>query len=256
MTQTLGEELRLQREAKGLALAEIAEATRISTRFLKAIEADKYDILPGGIFTRSFVRAYAKYVGVDEAAAMHKFEMQTGSESVAPDPVLPDVDDGFVYREPASGLLVSATAALIAAVLVGSAGWAAWHYLSDGRSSQTAVLQPAVADDTSSEPAPAASPTAVEPGSPAERLRVTLSASDRCWVRYTVDDGQPTQTLLNVGDQRDINANEVIDLSVGNTQAVSMRINDRAARFPTEGTHGVVLKKLTITPESAATLVD
>lgn len=70
---TLGEELRHKREQRDITLAEIAEATRIGTRFLKAIETDNFSILPGGIFTRSFIRAYAKHVGMneDEAIALY-----------------------------------------------------------------------------------------------------------------------------------------------------------------------------------------
>lgn len=67
---TLGEELRHRREQRGISLAEISEATRIGTRFLKAIETDNFSILPGGIFTRSFIRAYAKHVGLNEDEAV------------------------------------------------------------------------------------------------------------------------------------------------------------------------------------------
>lgn len=67
---TLGEELRHKREQRGISLAEISEATRIGTRFLKAIETDNFSILPGGIFTRSFIRAYAKHVGMNEDEAI------------------------------------------------------------------------------------------------------------------------------------------------------------------------------------------
>lgn len=81
---TLGEELRQRREQRGVSLAEISEATRIGTRFLKAIETDNFSILPGGIFTRSFIRAYAKYVGMneDEAIALY-LQHAAGAEQPA-----------------------------------------------------------------------------------------------------------------------------------------------------------------------------
>jgi cytoskeletal protein RodZ len=79
---TLGEELRHKREQRGISLAEISEATRIGTRFLKAIETDNFSILPGGIFTRSFIRAYARHVGMneDEAIALY-LQQATGPGS-------------------------------------------------------------------------------------------------------------------------------------------------------------------------------
>jgi cytoskeleton protein RodZ len=79
---TLGEELRHKREQKGVTLAEIAEATRIGTRFLKAIETDNFSILPGGIFTRSFIRAYAKHVGMNEDEAIALYLHQVAERSV------------------------------------------------------------------------------------------------------------------------------------------------------------------------------
>ena len=53
---SFGENLRRERELRGVGLREIAEATKISTRFLEAIEEDRLEILPGGMFPRSFVR--------------------------------------------------------------------------------------------------------------------------------------------------------------------------------------------------------
>jgi len=78
---TLGEELREKREKRGISLAEISEATRIGTRFLKAIETDNFSILPGGIFTRSFIRAYAKHVGMNEDDAIGLYLQQVAGSS-------------------------------------------------------------------------------------------------------------------------------------------------------------------------------
>ncbi|MFN2493321.1 MAG: helix-turn-helix domain-containing protein [Pyrinomonadaceae bacterium] len=70
MAATIGEQLRLAREARGIALREISDQTRISVHYLEAIETNDYKRLPGGIFNRSFVRAYARYVGYDEKQAV------------------------------------------------------------------------------------------------------------------------------------------------------------------------------------------
>ena len=61
-----GEYLRREREMRGVSLEEISTATKISIRFLQAIESEELSKLPGGIFTRSFVRTYARYLGLDE----------------------------------------------------------------------------------------------------------------------------------------------------------------------------------------------
>src|SRR5215510_13013494 len=73
MSETIGEKLRLAREARGIALRDISEQTRISIRYLEAIETDDYRRLPGGIFNRSFIRAYAKFIGYDEHNALEDY---------------------------------------------------------------------------------------------------------------------------------------------------------------------------------------
>ena len=65
-----GERLRREREMRGIALDEISTATKISNRFLRALEEEKFDQLPGGIFNKGFVRAYAKFLGIDEDQAI------------------------------------------------------------------------------------------------------------------------------------------------------------------------------------------
>ena len=66
MAATIGEQLRLAREERGMALREISDQTRISVPQLEAIESNDYKRLPGGVFNRSFVKAYARCVGYDE----------------------------------------------------------------------------------------------------------------------------------------------------------------------------------------------
>jgi ribosome-binding protein aMBF1 (putative translation factor) len=56
---SLGARLRQAREARGVSLRELSDQTRIARRYLEAIEQDDYKELPGGIFTRSFIKAYA-----------------------------------------------------------------------------------------------------------------------------------------------------------------------------------------------------
>ena len=73
MAETIGEQLRLAREERGIPLREISDQTRISVRYLEAIETNDYKRLPGGIFNRSFVKAYAKYVGYDEKEAVEAY---------------------------------------------------------------------------------------------------------------------------------------------------------------------------------------
>src|SRR5437763_14792231 len=69
-----GSTFKKARESKGISLDRIAAETRISTRFLNAIENEEFNLLPGGIFNRGFVRAYAEKVGLDPDQAVADYE--------------------------------------------------------------------------------------------------------------------------------------------------------------------------------------
>src|SRR5277367_2365802 len=68
-----GEELRKEREARGIALETITNSTKISSRHLCALEGEQFDRLPGGVFNRGIVRGYARVVGLDEETWVDRF---------------------------------------------------------------------------------------------------------------------------------------------------------------------------------------
>jgi cytoskeletal protein RodZ len=131
MSQSIGEKLRLAREARGIALREISEQTRISIRYLEAIESDDYKRLPGGIFNRSFIRAYAKFVGVDEHLALEDYARtlrergESDDEGSKVHQSLVYTDDGAVNNR--SGMKTLILAIIILAAL-SAAVWAGLHF--------------------------------------------------------------------------------------------------------------------------------
>jgi cytoskeleton protein RodZ len=70
-----GENLRREREMRGVSLDEISFATKIPMRLLEAIEGEDFSKLPGGIFSRSFIRTYARYLGLDEERVVADFQL-------------------------------------------------------------------------------------------------------------------------------------------------------------------------------------
>ncbi len=81
-----GSRLRAAREARGMSLKDIAAATKISTLVLEALERSDVSRLPGGLFSRAFVRAYAKEVGLDPEQAVREF-VEHGGEGGEAAPV-------------------------------------------------------------------------------------------------------------------------------------------------------------------------
>jgi cytoskeleton protein RodZ len=72
-SSSFGEEMRKEREIRSISLKEIADATKISKRYLEAIEKDDYNILPAAVFTRGFVREYARYLGLNPDEAVNRY---------------------------------------------------------------------------------------------------------------------------------------------------------------------------------------
>jgi cytoskeletal protein RodZ len=71
---SIGQELKRERELRGISLKEIADSTKINIRFLRALEEDRFDILPEKFFTRGIIRNYAKYLGLDEQSVLNTYQ--------------------------------------------------------------------------------------------------------------------------------------------------------------------------------------
>ena len=72
------------RERKGISLAEIANHTKISTRYLEAIEQSEFDLLPGGVFSTSYIRQYARAIDYDEWDLLAYYDAITRPEEEPP----------------------------------------------------------------------------------------------------------------------------------------------------------------------------
>jgi len=88
---TFGEELRRERELRQVEIREIAEATKINRRYLEALERNDFSDLPGGLFNRSFVRAYCKTIGIDDEAMVNAYLLEEQVQSAKADKFDPEV---------------------------------------------------------------------------------------------------------------------------------------------------------------------
>jgi len=82
---SFGEKLKVEREKRSITLEQISSSTKIGTRMLQALEEDNFNQLPGGIFNKGFVRAYARFVGIDEDQAVADY-LEASGESAPPRP--------------------------------------------------------------------------------------------------------------------------------------------------------------------------
>ena len=92
--RTVGARLRAAREKRGVSLRQIADSTRISVMSLEALERSDLSRLPGGIFTRAFVRAYAEEVGLDPDRTIEDFIAELPPDEASATAHSASVEDG------------------------------------------------------------------------------------------------------------------------------------------------------------------
>jgi cytoskeleton protein RodZ len=122
-----GERLKRERELREVSPNEVVVATRISLRFLEALENEDWDKLPGGVFNRGFVRAIARYLGLDEEHLLAEYDLARGDQAPesAPESRIPSPPKWIAVAVVLGALL------LIAALAV--AGVYSWRRYSQHR---------------------------------------------------------------------------------------------------------------------------
>lgn len=188
--ESLGAQLKQAREQRGVGLDEIAQTTKIGTRFLRAMEADRYDQLPGGIFNKGFIRAYARAVGLDEEKAVAEYVAATEpgpakTEAVAQVQSHP-VELRAEAESPAADLPWGVFAIILVLVALGLAGWG--FYSQQSRTTAKSPAQQAVS--ASASPASTGAAQSSSPHVESHAPSPGLTASQKSTSTSTGNEGQ------------------------------------------------------------------
>ena len=240
---SFGERLQREREMRGITLEEIADSTKIGTRSLRALEQENFDQLPGGIFNKGFVRAYARYLGIDEEQAVTDFLAAAGDpEQPLPTP-FPKV------RPAASGSGGRSWAAVLALASLAAGGFTAWKFklgpFAGGVSPAESVSPPpvvktpsttATAPASSGQAVAPASATSVEPKSDAAGVSpaasqgfvVLVRAKEDTWISIIADDRTVMESTLLAAETKEVRARKKVVLKMGNAAGVEVSYNNRA----------------------------
>ena len=242
--------LKAAREARGLSLNDVFNATRVSKINLNAVENYDFDQLPPPVYTRDFIRKYAQAVGVDEKPILDRYEKHMKGLTPPREEMevqKPWPEDGRRYRF----LFGTLAAVIVAGVLV----YAVFLYdqfrnpvstAKTGESTPQAQVVPAPSDETSSTtqthpvpeslstvpptpattktaPAPAVS-TALPPAVSAsgKTLHLVIEAKELTWVRITEDRNPSNQFLLKPGDRIERMASDSFLLDIGNAGGINL----------------------------------
>jgi cytoskeletal protein RodZ len=184
-----GEELRRERESRGIALETIISTTKISSRHLCALEQEQFDQLPGGVFNRGIVRGYARVVGLDEETWVGRFmsayqasgqlihddaEWVTFAENVVKQRVA-DTDRGTLRLRWAGVFLLL--------TLIAGLGWFVYHFVHQKTSEHGQLPRTGASFVSQSVPLVLAAP-AIEP--PPLPRRLAATRPDACLTSHTV----------------------------------------------------------------------
>jgi cytoskeletal protein RodZ len=244
-----GDQLRREREMRGITLEEITESTKISRRHLEALEGEHFDQLPGGVFNKGFVRAYARFLGIDGDQAVADYSAASNEQ--------PEPEDKFpleIHEQPKRNLnprrshlpLVFAIAALMG-VLVGYMFWAKSR--PHGAESATASTQPATPATATtappvdapvspaesappareataeSSPQPTAQAAPEKPVKPEKVFVVQVKAKEDSWVSIVADGKSVMERILAADKNKKIKAGKTLILRTGNAGGIEVTFN-------------------------------
>jgi cytoskeleton protein RodZ len=259
-----GGKLRQARERRGISLRQIAASTKISVAALEALERNDVSKLPGGIFSRAFVKSYAAEVGLDPDETVREFLERFHADAPPAEAHVhhvPEQESQFESQQRIASVLlklVAISVPLIVTIL---------YFTLRSRPSATAEA-PSSDGPTASTHGPTAAAPAAASVTPAARpqpgpsapvqaatsapMKLELHPTGPCWVALTVDGKRVFGRLMQAGqrDTRVVTKDAVVE--VGDAGTFAFSIDGREGR--SIGSAGQV-KTLKITRESVATQV-
>lgn len=264
---SIGQRLRDERLRQGLKLSDVSEQTRIRSVFLEAIEADDFDALPGRFYARSFVRQYARLLGIQDPELEAEISRQLGEPGpvVTAEQVLatlsgtaPEKPPIMWRTRPDPRWLGYATIGLlvVAGILGVYLGWQRARARAEARQAAVAVelnktekqepstpgpAQPAMMPAQGAPAAPAIAPQSGNPAlAPPAQARLTeaqpaagaplvaeVAARSAAWVQVSVDGKVVFVGNLQAGQRQTFRASERIRILTGNAGALEITRNGR-----------------------------
>ena len=258
---SFGEELRREREIRGISLKEIADATKISKRFLDAIERNDHKTLPAPVFTRGFVREYARYLGLNSDEMVNRYNFTAvGDDRIeqsahldrltTPQAPPPPRKKAQPKGIPPPYARVDRNVYILIIVVIALAGVSYWA-LKHRRETRANEERVAAETKAAATPAPVAPPPATvpvqttststqPPAAVPAKLILSLEITKTSWITLEADGERLINDELHRGFHRTVEAKDGFRFkTIGNAAGVSMTLND--VPVPSLGEDGQVL---------------
>lgn len=255
--EDFGGKLRQARERRGISLRQIAASTKISAAALEALERNDISKLPGGIFSRAFVRSYAVEVGLDPDDTvrefLERFNQETPPTAAAVTTEVPEHERQFEEQRRKAAMILGA--ALITIPVLALVLYFAWrarsasHAPASSTPERAAASVPAPAAASSGQPEAAPVDVALPPEPSAATMKLELHPLKPCWVSLTVDGKKVFARIMQAGERESrVVASEAV-IEVGDAGAFAYAVNGREGK--PLGVEGQV-KTLKLTPTTAS----
>ncbi|MBM3777090.1 MAG: helix-turn-helix domain-containing protein [Acidimicrobiia bacterium] len=211
--ETFGARMRQARETRGISLRDIATRTRISLSTLEALERDNISRMPGGIFSRAFVRAYATEIGLDPEAAIREFLAQHPHDFVtAGSPHVPPEDHVAVESAQSIARTAVTLGAMSVPIVTAILYYSLWVPAAS-RTPETAAADQAVFADAGAR----------------EPLRFVIAAIRDVSIDVRIDGLRREQRGLSTGEAMTVEADREVTLGMSDAEAVRLEINGEPA---------------------------
>lgn len=260
--EDFGGKLRQARERRGISLRQIAASTKIAAAALEALERNDISKLPGGIFSRAFVRSYAIEVGLDPDETVREF-LERFNQEPAPTAetaaaAIPEEERAFQERQrKAARLAMAAIAVVIVIIVVLVLAYRARS--ARVKAEQSAALEGAAGASTPAAPdpqpqpqPPPASVAPAEPPPPAGQVRLEIRPVADCWVSLTVDGKKLFARVVPAGEKQSFVVAKEATVEIGDAGAFAYAVNGKPGK--PLGDKGQV-RTLKLTPATAAQFI-
>lgn len=252
---SFGELLKRERELREVTLNEVTVATRIPPKFLEAFEQEDWEKLPGGVFNRGFVRAIARYLGLDEENLLSEYDLAYGEQRAA----TPALAEDPIPAPPKWAVGAATLAILLLGVGIIWGSVHAWHSFAARRAAKRATLAASATAGTPIAPSSTGSadgsagssatnalkPNARTPNalpndppsnssaknaaaSDPQRLDLAVSTSGPTRVRVVADGRIVLDSRLPAGETRRLFAKTQFAVSAARPEAVLLEMNGQA----------------------------
>lgn len=229
MLVEIGKRLKEAREKKGLTLEDIEEETKIRRKYLRAMEEEQFQILPGQVYAKAFLKTYTRFLGIDVEDVFQNDDRFINQE---PEQALPNYleeDDKDITGRSRSRLFLGATVIIVSLVVLALfGGWAKDKNISSKSISGEPVGEMVVDEQTMPPANQQQLPVVLNPPTNAAPVRLDLQVKDRnCWMKVDVDGTQVFVGTLTPGQAKYFEGQEIIKVRFGDAGAVEASLNGR-----------------------------